>query len=205
MSRLKRRHLEIALSRLRGHPSPSRLLEQYTIPADLAAEILTLAAYKYGDISGKVVFDLGCGTGRLAIGAALLGAGYVVGLDIDRVALDVAKLNAYETGVSDRVDWVLCDIAVFQSSCHTVLQNPPFGTRLRGADRVFLERAMELGRVVYTIHKSETDGFIRRFVEDHGGSISAVFKAMMTIPRVFPFHEKRVYRFEVYVYRIEVV
>ncbi|MCD6444342.1 50S ribosomal protein L11 methyltransferase [Candidatus Bathyarchaeota archaeon] len=205
MSRLKRKHLEIVLSKLRGHPSPSRLLEQYTIPADLAAKILTLAAYRYDDIVGKVVFDLGCGTGRLAIGAALLGADYVIGLDIDRIALNVAKLNAYETEVSNRVDWVLCDIAVFQGSCHTVLQNPPFGTGLRGADRVFLKKAMELGSVVYTIHKSETDGFIRRFVEDHGGSISAVFKALMTIPRIFPFHEKRVYKFEVYIYRIEVV
>lgn len=202
---LKRKHLEIALSRLRSHPSPSRLLEQYTIPAELAAKILTIAAYKYGDIAGKVVFDLGCGTGRLAIGAALLGADYVVGLDIDRTALNVARVNAEEAGVSDRTDWVLCDVALFQGSCHTVLQNPPFGTGLRGADRVFLEKAMKLGKVVYTIHKSETDEFIRKFIENQNGSITAVYKALMAIPRVFPFHEKRVYRVEVCIYRIEVV
>lgn len=29
---------------------------------------------QYGDIEGKTVADLGCGSGRLAIGCAMLGA-----------------------------------------------------------------------------------------------------------------------------------
>lgn len=204
MKILKRRRLEIILSKLKSHPSPSRLLEQYTIPADLAAKILTIAAYKYEDIVGKIVFDLGCGTGRLAIGAAILGADHVVGFDIDRVALNVARLNSVNVGVSDKVDWVLCDVASLEGSCDTVVQNPPFGTGLRYADRFFLEKAMQVSKVVYSIHKSETDGFIRRFVENHGGSVSAVFKAVMGIPKIFPFHEKAVYKVQVNIYRIEV-
>ncbi len=201
---LKRRELEILLDTLKTHPSPSRLLEQYTIPAGLAAKILSVAAYIYNDISGKTVFDLGCGTGRLTIGAAILGAKYVVGFDIDKVALEVAKSNAVKAGVSDKVDWVLCDIAKLEGRCDTVIQNPPFGTGFRGADSIFLRKALEIGRVVYTIHKSETNEFIRKLVEKYGGSISIVFKSSISIPRMFEFHRKRSYIFQVNVYRIEV-
>lgn len=201
---LKRKKLEILLSSLKNHPSPSRFLEQYTIPADLAAKILSVAAYVYGDIPGKTVFDLGCGTGRLSIGAAVLGASYVVGFDIDRVALEVAKSNSVKAGVSDRIDWVLCDVAKLEGFCDTVIQNPPFGTGFRGADTIFLKKALEVGRVVYTIHKSETDEFIRKLVKEYGGSISTIFKSTVSIPRMFEFHRRRFYRFHVNVYRIEV-
>jgi len=201
---LKHRELEILLDRLRSHPSPSRFLEQYTIPADLAARILSLAAYVYDDILGKTVFDLGCGTGRLAIGASILGANYTVGFDIDKVALKVAKLNAVEAGVSDKVDWVLCDVAKLEGRCDTVIQNPPFGTGFRGADSIFLRKALEVGRTIYTIHKSETDEFIRRLVERYGGSISIAFQYSISIPRMFEFHRKKSYVFKVNVYRIEV-
>lgn len=201
---LKHRELEILLDGLKTHPSPSRFLEQYTIPADLAARILSVAAYVYDDVSGRTVFDLGCGTGRLAIGAAILGASYVVGFDVDKAALKVAKSNAVKAGVSDKVDWVLCDIAKLEGYCDTVIQNPPFGTGFRGADSIFLRKALEVGHVVYTIHKSETDEFIRRLVEKYGGSISIVFKSSISIPRMFEFHRKRSYMFQVNVYRIEV-
>ena len=40
-----------------------------------------------GDIEGKTVCDLGCGTGVLAIGAALLGADRVKGVDSDPKAV----------------------------------------------------------------------------------------------------------------------
>lgn len=30
---------------------------------------------QYGDIAGKCIADLGCGSGRLSIGCAMLGAG----------------------------------------------------------------------------------------------------------------------------------
>ena len=51
---------------------PKPELEQYSTPVDIVAEMIKLANAQ-GDLSGSVV-DLGCGTGRLAIGAAILGA-----------------------------------------------------------------------------------------------------------------------------------
>ena len=66
---VRKRELERALSEIEAHPLPNAYLEQYTTPSNVAAETLYLAAYVYDDIIGKTVVELGCGTGRLAIGA----------------------------------------------------------------------------------------------------------------------------------------
>ena len=68
-----KKDLEIILSTLKGFERPKPELEQYTTPSSLAAELLW-QAYIDGNIEGKIVVDLGCGTGILALGAAILGA-----------------------------------------------------------------------------------------------------------------------------------
>jgi ribosomal protein L11 methyltransferase len=52
---------------------------------------------------GARVLDLGCGSGILAIAAAKLGASDVLALDIDPVAVDVARTNAEQNGVAQKV------------------------------------------------------------------------------------------------------
>lgn len=49
------------------------------------------------------VVDVGCGTGILAIAAALLGAGRVTALEVDAYACETARENLSHNGVSDRV------------------------------------------------------------------------------------------------------
>ena len=49
------------------------------------------------------VLDGGCGSGILAITAALLGANKIIGCDIDEVAVKVAGENAALNGVQDRI------------------------------------------------------------------------------------------------------
>ncbi len=71
---------------------------------------------------GESVIDVGCGSGILAIGAAMLGAGHVLAIDIDPDAVRVARENVAHNGVENtvvvqegdllkRVDAV-CDICV---------------------------------------------------------------------------------------------
>lgn len=86
---MRQRNLEIQLERVAGFNSPSTYLEQYSTPATLAAE-LVFFAFMRNDLVDPV-YDLGCGTGIIAIAAALMGAEKVVGFDIDKSALYTAK------------------------------------------------------------------------------------------------------------------
>ena len=57
------------------------------------------------------MLDLGCGTGRLGLGAAFLGAEEVVGIDIDPVAIKIAQKNAEKAGLTDKVQWINGDVS----------------------------------------------------------------------------------------------
>lgn len=200
---VRKRDIEILLSKVKPHPSPKAYLEQYTIPADIAAEILYLAAYVYGDIIDKRIVDLGCGTGRLAIGAALMDADEVVGIDIDKKAVEVAKENSEQLNVKDKICWVIGDIETLTGKFDTVLQNPPFGVQRRKADRKFLLKALEIGRHIYSLHKAGSEEFIKRFIEKHGGKVTGIFPFEIWIPHTFPFHTKPKHPVKVELYRIE--
>lgn len=52
---------------------------------------------------GDLVLDVGTGSGTLSVAAALLGAGAVHALDIDPVAIRVARETAERNGVGDKV------------------------------------------------------------------------------------------------------
>jgi putative methylase len=207
---IRKLELERFLSRIEPHPSPRASLEQYTVSGSVAATMLYLAAYTYGDIVDKHVSDLGCGTGRLALGCAFLGAESVVGVDIDKLAVKLASENSAKLGFKTKVDWIAGDIKAIAGKFDTVLQNPPFGVQKRGADRVFLEKALQVADAVYSLHNHpfnngplvrrlranagllqvEASSFLRRFVEAHGGRIEAVYAVLMTLPRMFDFHTK---------------
>lgn len=71
------------------------------------------------DLAGQRVLDYGCGSGILAIGAAMHGAQHVEGVDIDEAAVTATRLNAEANHV--RVQAGLPDLA--QGLYHTVLAN----------------------------------------------------------------------------------
>lgn len=71
---------------------------------------LCLEALEQVDVEGKQVLDIGCGTAVLAIGAAKRGAAHVTAIDIDPVAVRVARDNAIENGVQDVVHAVEGDL-----------------------------------------------------------------------------------------------
>jgi putative methylase len=201
---VRRLDLERALQKVEPHPSPRAYLEQYTIPTDVAAEMLFIAAYVNDDIIERTVADLGCGTGRLAIGAALLGAVETVGVDIDKAAVKLAKKSAEKLGLQKETCWVIGDIDVLRGRFDTVLQNPPFGVQKRSADRKFLLKALELAPRAYSLHKGGESNrvFIKRFIEGHGGKVTGIFPMKLNIPRLFKFHTERKHEVEVDLYRI---
>jgi len=202
---VRRLDLERLLLKIEPHPSPKAFLEQYTVPAEVASEMLFIAAYTNDDIIGKAVVDLGCGTGRLAIGAAFLGAREAIGIDVDRLGVGKAKENAESLALIDKLSWIVGDIGVLHGKFDTVLQNPPFGVQRRTADRGFLLKALELAPVVYSLHKGgeSNRAFIKRFIEANEGKVTSVFQMRLDVPWMFKFHTRRRHEVSVDLYRIE--
>lgn len=157
---------------------------------------------EYNDISGKIIVDLGCGTGMLSLGAFLLGCERVVGFEIDAAALSLARANAdifeatepellFAEADVTRIHWeeasqslVLLPLekesesesedesedesnsddesrnakddtlpqgssqakilASFDRDIDVVIMNPPFGTKVKGADLLFVEKACQV-------------------------------------------------------------
>ena len=64
-----------------------------------ATTALCLGWLDQADLKGKYVIDYGCGSGILAIAAALLGAERVVAVDTDPQALEATRANAKRNGV----------------------------------------------------------------------------------------------------------
>lgn len=221
---IRKLDLELFLSQVEPNPLPRASLEQYTISESVAASMLYISAYSNDDLIGKNILDLGCGTGRLALGAAFLGAKEVVGVDIDRTAIQSAHASSRKTGCRGSVQWITGDVGVITGKFDTVLQNPPFGIQKRSADRKFLEKALGVADVVYSLHNHptvdkqlhrllrksgenllqiEASPFMKRFVEEHGGTVKSVFSLLMTIPKMFDFHTKAKHEIIVDLYVIE--
>ena len=200
---MKLKQLEMTLQRLAGFSRPRAALEQYQTPAPLAARLLYHALMK-GDIEGKRVCDLGCGTGVLAIGAGLLGAASVTGIEIDKDALRVARTNA-ELLEAD-VEFIQADVkdAAFietAGACDTVVMNPPFGAQKAHADRPFIDLALLLAPVTYGIFNAGSTPFVKTYTEGRG-KIAERVGGSFPIKRTFSFHTKDVQEIEVEILRL---
>ena len=162
-------------------------LEQYSTPPDIALEMIKKVNAS-GNLSGKVA-DLGCGTGRLAIAAAILGA-KVTGFEIDQKAISIAKdyskLNNLE------ITWINQPIEGVDDNFDTVIMNPPFGSQRPGADKIFLEKAMEIAAHIWTIHLSGTRKFIEKLVEGNNYQIIELYEFRYPLEKTMPFHSKDV-------------
>ena len=165
MTRRRIKNLESDLQQVNSFVSLDVSLEQYQTPPRLTAELLSIID-SYNDIDGKSVLDLGCGTGILGLGCVRLGASWVVGIDIDDKAIEVAKQNAEEVGLSpDEITFMVKDVKVLAASEFTrkfdvVVTNPPFGTKKETKlDYEFVWKGLLLGNKVYSLHKSTTREF----------------------------------------------
>jgi len=211
----KKSQLAILLSKLAVFENPKPELEQYPLDGNSAATILW-AAFQNKDIENKIIADLGCGTGILGLGALLLGAKKVYFIDKSEAAIKKAKQNLHflEQEISqhlqDKATWLIGDIALFKNKVHTVLQNPPFGTKTEHADKIFLEKALELGKSIYSIHKTSTLDYLRHIIDMRkrqikgSGSADAQvqrkiiseIKIEMQLKKTMPWHKKNIERID---------
>jgi predicted RNA methylase len=85
-------------------------------PEDVVERMLTLADVNAGD----VLYDLGCGDGRIPIAAAKRGA-RAIGVDIDPQRIAESKANARAAGVESLVEFRLQDALTVDVSPATVV------------------------------------------------------------------------------------
>jgi putative methylase len=190
-----------------GFSDPRADLEQYRTPPELAAHLVHRADLE-GDIQDRTVLDLGCGTGMLALGAALRGPDAVVGVDIDGEPLQTAQTNERKVGSRTAVSWIQADATrapLRPTDETTVVMNPPFGAQSGNehADRRFLATAADIADVSYSIHNEGSQEFVESFVADNGGELTHAFGAEFDIPSQFEFHESENHSIATELFRIE--
>jgi len=192
MACIKRKQLESYLEDVDTFTNPKIQLEQYVTSPHIAACMLYTAQTSYADIENKVVADFGCGCGILSIGAKLLGAELVLAMDVDADALAIAQKNIDELELTG-IDLIQCDVDSFRFSgkVDTVIMNPPFGTKSKGIDLVFVKRALEASASsVYSLHKTSTRSHIVKKVNDWGVRMEVLANLRYDLPQSYKFHKK---------------
>jgi ubiquinone/menaquinone biosynthesis C-methylase UbiE len=72
-------------------------------------ERYTITFEQAGDVTGKKILDVGCGSGVYAVDFARRGAQRVVGVDFSGNMLKIARQEAEQHGVADRCDYIQAD------------------------------------------------------------------------------------------------
>tara|TARA_Y100000310_G_C20621264_1_gene783413 strand:- start:17 stop:637 length:621 start_codon:yes stop_codon:yes gene_type:complete len=199
------RDLELQLSKLQSFQDPSFELEQYATPARIAAEWIWSMALK-SEVAGKIILDAACGPGILGIGLLLLGAKKIYFLDKDPKIMQICIDNynqlkkEYEIG---QAEFVIGDVSLFDQDVDLVVQNPPFGTKEKHIDKLFLEKAFSITTIVYSMHKYSTKKFVEAISQDYNFKITDLWRFEFPIKATFKFHQKPVKNVDVGLWRME--
>ena len=207
---MKQKHLESLLQQVDPFTDPKIDLEQYQTSSHLAACILMSEADSF---EGKLVADLGCGSGMLTAGLLFLGVDHVMGIDIDPDALTVCRGNLIrcfedrdeddeDDGItSASYDLVQADVRMLdqvlsqgsgRGGVDCVIMNPPFGTRHPGIDISFLQSALSLApNAVYSLHKSSTRRGISRRCEQMNVDMEVLAELRFDLPATYQFHRQK--------------
>ncbi len=204
---MRKKDLEFILETIPSFPRPKVYLEQYVTPSDIASDIIWYA-YMSSDLVDSIVVDLGAGTGRLGLGAAILEAKYVILIDVDEESLKVALSWSKENKLAN-VDFIISDVRSMPireiATKVLVIQNPPFGIRSRVSDVDFLKSAFNIALVVYSLHRKHEKSrqFLKSVALNFGFNAKLIKTYQFRIPQIYEDHYRRAYYIEVDLWRFE--
>jgi SAM-dependent methyltransferase len=149
------------------------LLDVIYVATDLKVVHAMLEAAKVGP--GDVVYDLGCGDGRIVVTAAQRYGARGVGVDLDPERIREARENAARAGVTDRVTFIQQDLFATDVKPATVVAlylSPDINLKLRDT----LLRDLRPGSRVVS-HQFDMGDWVpeRSFEVDVGGIARRVF------------------------------
>lgn len=202
-----KKELAILLSKLKPFSLPDPSLEQYPTDSEIAAELLWIA-YMNGEIEHHTVADFGCGTGILGIGALALDAKQVVFIEIDprvfpTLLENLAMLEEETARKYSNYRIIEGNVEAYDHPVEVILQNPPFGTRSKHADIIFLRKAIQLAPIVYSLHKSSTAEHIRKEIEILGGKTTEEVEYEFPLKQSMAHHTRKLERIRVTAFKIE--
>jgi putative methylase len=200
-----KKDLEVQLSKLKNFAEPSLELEQYATPDTIAADWIWQMALN-GEVAGRIFLDAASGPGILGIALLLMGAKKVYFVDKDKEAMKICMDNCnqikeeYEIG---EAEFIINDISLFDQEVDITVQNPPFGTKTEHADKKFLEKAFEVSKIVYSMHKYSTKAFVEAIAKDFEFEITHFWRYDFPIKATFMHHKKPVKMVDVGLWRME--
>lgn len=194
---MKLKHLESAIQQMCEindfDARPNIELEQYSTPPRLAAEMISIIHDSFDDIEGKIVADFGCGCGLLSAGCLIMEPDTLYAIDMDPKCLLITQTNlGEEDGI---VEYINCNIndglSIKPGIIDTVITNPPFGTRVQGADLGFIVAALKVANVVYSLHKTSTRQNLGRKARDLGALGEVISQVAFPLPKMYRMHKKK--------------
>ena len=78
------------------------------------------------------------------------------------------------------------DVSEFDKEVDLVVENPPFGVQNRKADKPFLEKAMQVAKKIYSIHKIESKNFIDVLCKENGFVVNNIIEFDFLMPHSQP-------------------
>ena len=94
------------LARAQDKPAPRLDVHYVPTPMPVVNKMLEMAELK----SGNLLYDLGCGDGRIVVTAAKAFGARGIGIDLDPNRIAEAQANAREAGVSERTRFMVADL-----------------------------------------------------------------------------------------------
>jgi magnesium-protoporphyrin O-methyltransferase len=131
----------------------------YAESTDWPADVSRLLYERLAELgfAGRSVLEIGCGYGRLLVGALVAGARLGTGVELDREALDEAGERAEEAGVAARSTFLLGDGADRELAAHDIVVLDRVICCYADADRL-IDRSVAAAGHAYAMTVPESRG-----------------------------------------------
>ena len=183
-------------------PEPNFFLEQYATTLDILESYYNF----FPTAPSNLIIDLGIGTGILSFLAIKIGSKNIVGIDIDKKVLKIAQKNASTLNVQNlsiiNSSIEFLNLGKFSHKVNGIIMNPPFGTKRKFLDFVFLLKAMQTKAWILTLHKDnlESEKKLLELCEKNGYLIDKKKKLTYNLPNTHKVHKMNTYPVKVSLY-----